>query len=73
MVFGIGLFLVSAYSPFISALLLNLFFPGLFSVPLLAGFAIVVTSITILAVCWVVFLAVCLRWVKMRQDGPFPR
>ncbi len=67
MIFGIGIFLVTAYTPFLPALIATAFKPGLFDLHLLTMYTITVTAVTILAACWVLLLAIVQRFINARN------
>jgi hypothetical protein len=62
--------LVAAYTPFLPALIATAFKPGLFGIRLLTLYTIVVTGVTILAACWVVFLCILQRFISARNHAP---
>jgi hypothetical protein len=69
-VFGTGAFLVAAYTPLLLSIVLSVTaMPGYFRPALLIPWLIVVVAVTILAVSWIAFLAIVLRWVHMRRSG----
>jgi len=72
MVWCVGAFLAAAYTSLLPAIVISVSIkPGLFTARFLSTWFIGVISVTIIAVCWIVFLAIILRWIKMRASGPF--
>jgi hypothetical protein len=69
-VFGVGLFLASAYIPLMCAVIASVTVaPRLFTASFLLKLFIVVVSLTILAVSFIAFLAILLRFMYMRNSG----
>jgi hypothetical protein len=71
MVFAIGLFLATAYTPLLLFVIVDaIMVTNLFSPALLMKVFITVVGLTIIAVTWIAFFAILLRWWYMRNAGP---